>query len=392
MSTRTQLPQRTWDDADTQQDVAAVRAAAPLVHCLTNYVAAPLTANVLLAAGAVPAMVAAIEEVSAFAAVAGGVLLNVGTITTETANTFIHAAEAARRAGTPWVLDPVAVGAGLRLRDRVATDLLEYRPTIIRGNGSEILGLSGAAGGGKGPDSTATSEDALDAAAGLARLTGAVVAISGEVDLITDGKTTLAVPGGHPVMTKVTGVGCSLGALIAAYAAVVSDPLRAAIDRSAELTKAGLADARQAVSALRGEQLPTVDQLSTLVEDFRRDTGTEVTLRIDGTARPLPAEASLALFRGTQEALTNITRYAPGATTAVTVTYQPGRTLVTIEDRICPARTGPSPALAADLGLLAGAGGGHGLTAMGERAQRAGGTARAGPTDDGWLVELEVPA
>jgi signal transduction histidine kinase len=172
----------------------------------------------------------------------------------------------------------------------------------------------------------------------------------------------------------------------------VSDPLRAAIDRSAELTKAGLADARQAVSALRGEQLPTVDQLSTLVEDFRRDTGTEATLRIDGTARPLPAEASLALFRGTQEALTNITRYAPGATTAVTVTYQPGRTLVTIEDRICPARTGPSPALAADLGLLAGAGGGHGLTAMGERAQRAGGTARAGPTDDGWLVELEVPA
>ena|GEM_PF-296780 len=188
----------------------------------------------------------------------------------------------------------------------------------------------------------------------------------------------------------------------------VSDQLRAAIDRSAELTKAGLADARQAVSALRGEQLPTVEQLSTLVEDFRRDTGTEATLRIDGTARPLPAEASLALFRGTQEALTNITRYAPGATTAVTVTYQPGRTLVTIEDHICLAGTDPSPvpagdsgatpaaepdlARAAEPGLLAGAGGGHGLTAMRERAQRAGGTARAGPTDDGWLVELEVPA
>jgi hydroxyethylthiazole kinase len=143
MSTQTPLPERTWDDADTQRDVAAVRAAAPLVHCLTNYVAAPLTANVLLAAGAVPAMVAAIEEVSAFATVAGGVLLNVGTVTTETANPFIHAAAAAERAGTPWVLDPVAVGAGLRLRDRVAAELLEYRPTIIRGNGSEILGLSG---------------------------------------------------------------------------------------------------------------------------------------------------------------------------------------------------------------------------------------------------------
>ena len=171
----------------------------------------------------------------------------------------------------------------------------------------------------------------------------------------------------------------------------VSDGLRAAIDRSAELTKAGLADARHAVSALRGEQLPTLDQLGALVEDFRRDTGTDATLRVDGPSRPLPAEASLALFRGAQEALTNITRYAPGATTAVTVTYQPGRTLVTIEDHVCSTGAGPGTAPPTGPGLLADAGGGHGLTAMRERAQRAGGTARAGPTADGWLVELEVP-
>jgi signal transduction histidine kinase len=171
---------------------------------------------------------------------------------------------------------------------------------------------------------------------------------------------------------------------------VVSDGLRAAIERSAELTKAGLTDARQAVSALRGEQLPTLTQLGVLVEDFRRDTGTDVTLRIDGESRPLPAEAGLALFRGAQEALTNISRYAPGATTAVTVSYQADRTLVTIEDHIRSAEPGaaspPRPA------PLAGVGGGHGLTAMHERAQRAGGAVRAGPTADGWLVELEVPA
>jgi len=171
---------------------------------------------------------------------------------------------------------------------------------------------------------------------------------------------------------------------------VVSDGLRAAIERSAELTKAGLTDARQAVSALRGEQLPTLTQLGVLVEDFRRDTGTDVTLRIDGESRPLPAEAGLALFRGAQEALTNISRYAPGATTAVTVSYQADRTLVTIEDHIRSAEPGaaspPQPA------PLAGVGGGHGLTAMHERAQRAGGAVRAGPTADGWLVELEVPA
>ena len=172
----------------------------------------------------------------------------------------------------------------------------------------------------------------------------------------------------------------------------VSEPLRAAIDRSAELTKAGLADARQAVSALRGEQLPSLDQLSTLVEDFRRDTGAEATLRVDGTSRPLPAEASLALFRGAQEALTNIARYAPGAATTVTVSYQAGRTVVTIEDRVCPAGAGPGPVpVRPRSALLADAGGGHGLTAMRERAQRAGGAARAGPTADGWLVELEVP-
>jgi signal transduction histidine kinase len=170
----------------------------------------------------------------------------------------------------------------------------------------------------------------------------------------------------------------------------VSDGLRATIERSAELAKAGLADARQAVGALRGERLPTLDQLAALVEDFRRDTGSAATLRVDGTSRPLPAEASLALFRGAQEALTNITRYAPGATTAVTVSYQAGRTVLTVEDHL--PGTGADPATEPQAGLLADVGGGHGLAAMRERTQRLGGAARAGPTAGGWLVELEVPA
>jgi signal transduction histidine kinase len=170
----------------------------------------------------------------------------------------------------------------------------------------------------------------------------------------------------------------------------VSAALRGAIERSADLAKAGLADARQAVGALRGEHLPTLDQLRALIEDFRRDTGFDATLRIEGTSRPLPAEASLALFRGAQEALTNIIRYAPGATTAVTVSYQPGRTVLTVEDHLQRPDQAPAEDHRAD--LLAGAGGGHGLTAMRERAQRAGGTALAGATADGWLVELEVPA
>jgi signal transduction histidine kinase len=173
----------------------------------------------------------------------------------------------------------------------------------------------------------------------------------------------------------------------------VSAGLRTAIERSADLTKAGLADARQAVGALRGDRLPTLDQLGALVDDFRRDTGAEATLRIDGTRRLLPAEASLALFRGAQEALTNIARYAPGAATALTVCYQPDRTRLTVEDHARRAEAGTSPAAQpSQPAALAGAGGGHGLAAMRERAQRTGGTARAGPTADGWRVELEVPA
>jgi signal transduction histidine kinase len=172
----------------------------------------------------------------------------------------------------------------------------------------------------------------------------------------------------------------------------VSAGLRAAIDRSAELAREGLADARQAVGALRGDRLPTLDQLGALVEDFRRDTGADAALRIDGTPRPLPAEASLALFRGAQEALTNIARYAAGAAVTITVRYQPDRTLLTVEDHARQLVTGASPAAQPRPPVLTGAGGGQGLAAMRERAQRAGGAARAGPAAGGWLVELEVPA
>jgi signal transduction histidine kinase len=172
-----------------------------------------------------------------------------------------------------------------------------------------------------------------------------------------------------------------------------SEGLRGALERSADLAREGLVDARQAVGALRGDRLPTVDQVGTLVEDFQRDTGAEAALRIDGTPRALPADASLALFRGAQEALTNVARYAPGTTVAVTVRYGTGRTVLAVEDRRCPSAATGASAGAADASspLLAEAGGGHGLTSMRERAARAGGTARAGPTADGWLVELEVP-
>ena len=234
-----------WPEATAVADLAAMRTAAPLVHCLTNIVAASITANVLLAIGAVPAMVNAPEEAAMFASVAGALLVNLGTVTEAGAEAMRAAARSADAAGQPWVLDPVAVG-GLPLRDRVAAELLQWRPVIIRGNASEILALAGAALGGKGPDSTAGSEQAVEAARGLAQRTGAVVAVSGVVDYVTDGTAVVAVRGGHALMTKVTGVGCALGATMAAFAAAQPDRLRAAVSASAMYAAAGERAARDA--------------------------------------------------------------------------------------------------------------------------------------------------
>ncbi|TGL58375.1 hydroxyethylthiazole kinase [Leptospira sarikeiensis] len=260
--TTAELTQKTWPSPEVVSDLAEVRKHAPLTHVLTNIVVTNWTANVLLAAGASPAMVIAEEEVSDFAAIAGGVLINVGTINSFDAKAIKKAAIAAQKAGTPWVLDPVAVGA-LSYRTEIAKDLLQHKPTVIRGNASEILALAGAVGGGKGVDSTAVSSDALPLAKELAQNTGAVVAISGEVDYITDGKETVAVPGGHILMTKVTGVGCSLGALIASFLGVQKDALRAAVSASAVFAIAGSRAAERS-SGTGSFAVAFLDELSTI--------------------------------------------------------------------------------------------------------------------------------
>lgn len=215
-----------------------VRTDAPLVQCLTNVVAAPLTANVLLAAGASPAMVDNPHEAGEFAAVAGATLVNLGTLTDSTLAGMQAAVRGAAGGGTPWVLDPVAAGA-LGWRTGVAHDLLAMSPpAAIRGNPSEILGLAGGAGG-RGVDSTAGPDAALSAASALARQHGCVVAVSGPVDHLVDAARVVRVPHGHPWMTRVTGVGCSLGALMAACLAAGEDAMVAATTATAALTLCG---------------------------------------------------------------------------------------------------------------------------------------------------------
>lgn len=224
----------------TSEDVATCFAAlteqAPLVQYLTNVVVAGWTANVLLAVGAAPAMVDNTREAAEFAAVAGGVLVNLGTPYPETVAAMESAAASAARAGTPWVLDPVAAGA-LPWRTEVAGRLLAVSPTIVRGNASEILALAGGAGG-RGVDAAHEAEDTVDVARQIAREHSTVVAVSGRVDVITDGEQVVRVGNGHPWLTRVTGVGCALGALMAATAATGADPVRAAVTATAVLTVA----------------------------------------------------------------------------------------------------------------------------------------------------------
>ncbi|MFH5822913.1 hydroxyethylthiazole kinase [Georgenia sp. AZ-5] len=222
--------------------LARLRERQPLVQCLTNIVVAQWTANVLLAAGVSPAMVDTRHEAAAFAAVADGVLVNLGTPQDDTAAAMAQAVAGAAGAGTPWVLDPVGAG-GLAWRTRIALDLLsESTPAVVRGNASEILGLAGGQGG-KGADSAHTPEAALPAARELARARGTVVAVSGAVDHLTDGGRVVRVGNGTVLLTQVTGAGCALGALMAAFAGVVEDPLLAATAATATLTVAAEAAA-----------------------------------------------------------------------------------------------------------------------------------------------------
>ncbi|WP_342023205.1 hydroxyethylthiazole kinase [Arthrobacter citreus] len=199
-----------------------VRTEPPLVQCLTNAVVTNFTANVLLALGAAPAMTDIPGEAGPFARAASGVLINLGTPHEEQRRAMLEAAEAANDAGTPWVLDPVAVGS-LPVRTALAAELLALRPTAIRGNASEIIALAGLGTGGRGVDATDDPEAALPAALLLAEKHGSVVAVSGPTDLITDGVQTLRISNGDALLTRVTGGGCALGAVTAAFLAVADD-------------------------------------------------------------------------------------------------------------------------------------------------------------------------
>ncbi|WP_137155254.1 hydroxyethylthiazole kinase [Rhizobium sp. FKL33] len=207
-------------DLTTPGDYLEVmRAEAPLVQCITNYVAMNIAANCLLAAGASPAMVHVAEEAGEFARFAAALTINIGTLSPDWVDGMTVAARSARDAGAPWVLDPVAHFA-TAYRRRATETLIALKPDIIRGNASEILALAGGESTAKGVDARDPVHAAEDAARRLAGELSAIVAVTGETDFVTDGTRALRISGGSPLMPKVTALGCSLTCLIGAYAGV----------------------------------------------------------------------------------------------------------------------------------------------------------------------------
>ena len=226
--------------------IERVRDRGPLVQNITNYVVMNNTANALLAFGASPAMVHATDEVEEFVAISSALVINIGTLSGPWIAGMRLAAMTAGRLGKPWVLDPVGAGA-TRLRTRTAGDLLGLKPTVVRGNASEILSISGGLRGApKGVDSLHASHEAAGPAAALAKAHGTVVAITGEVDVVTDGERTVLIEGGHPLMSRVTGLGCTATALVGACLAVEPDPVLATAAGLAALGAAGKAAAEVA--------------------------------------------------------------------------------------------------------------------------------------------------
>ncbi|KAG6668913.1 hypothetical protein I3843_01G198000 [Carya illinoinensis] len=219
--------------------LSAVRGQSPLIQCITNFVSMDLMANTLLSAGASPAMIHSIVEIPDFTPHANALYINVGTLSPDWLPAMKAAAELACRTGKPWVLDPVASGAsGFRLR--ACLELVELKPTVIRGNASEVIALSKASvGPTKGVDSSHESTDAVDAAKSLSKASGAIVAVSGAVDIITDGELVVGAHNGVAMMQRITATGCSVTALIAAFVAV--DPSHAFEATASALSVFGVA-------------------------------------------------------------------------------------------------------------------------------------------------------
>lgn len=214
----------------TGADLAAIRERKPLVHQITNYVVMNETANATLALGALPVMAHAVEEVEEMAAVAGALVLNIGTLSEHWIEAMLLAAKAANAADVPVVLDPVGAGA-TRLRTETARRILdEAAIAVVRGNAAEIATLAGREAEIRGVESIGAADSGAELAKAAASALGCVAAVTGPVDHVSDGSRTIAVANGDPLLGTVSGTGCMSTAITGCFLAAASTPLEAAAE------------------------------------------------------------------------------------------------------------------------------------------------------------------
>ena len=206
-----------------------VRTKRPVVHAITNWVTGGDVANALQALGARPVLAFSTAEVAEITTRADSLYLNLGTPTPDRIAAMLLAGRRANEIGLPVILDPVGAGASHFREEACRRIISELKITIIRGNRAEIGALAGQGGQLRGIDAVSGPKNLEEAVRILARQTGAVVIASGEKDLIFDGTTMVTVGNGHPLMLRVTGTGCMLSAVIAAFAAVGNAPLETAV-------------------------------------------------------------------------------------------------------------------------------------------------------------------
>jgi hydroxyethylthiazole kinase len=208
-----------------------LREAKPLVHQITNYVVMNETANATLALGALPVMAHAQEEVGEMAAIAGALVLNIGTLSPHWVEAMIHAGQVANQRGTPVVLDPVGAGATTYRTDTAKRILDEVRVTVLRGNAGEVATLVGVDAEVRGVESIGAGGDPADLARQAAKTLDVVASVTGPVDHVSDGERVIAVANGHELLASITGTGCMSSAITGCFLAVNSDrPLEAAAE------------------------------------------------------------------------------------------------------------------------------------------------------------------
>lgn len=222
-----------------ERDLSLIREKSPLIHNITNYVVMNNTANALLAIGASPVMAHSTDEVAEMTDIASALVINIGTLDAQWVDAMLIAGRKALTKQIPIVFDPVGAGA-TTYRTMVSRKIIEEcKPSIIRGNASEIIALYNAGVQTKGVDTTESSESALNPAKILARQTNAIVVVSGETDYITNGEDVKTVENGSLLMARVTGMGCTATAVVAAFAAVNDNMMDAATHAMATMGIAG---------------------------------------------------------------------------------------------------------------------------------------------------------